>query len=391
LSYLAPAAVALAIILALPTLALLGRSVRRRTLPLDVRTTELPRFVVLIPAHDEEGLIAGCVSSLLGTDYPPALRRVIVIADNCSDRTAIIARDAGAEVLERSDPSRPGKPAALAWALEQLGTPDYSAVVIVDADTMVVRDFLRSFAGLSPLEGLAAQGYFGTSNEWDNWLTRLAGLLARARYEHVYPSRERAGLNVPLTGNGMCLGRDLLAARGWDAFSLSEDLELYARLTAAGVPVRYAQGAHVHSQEAHSLRAGKSQRERWARGRLHVLREWFSPLVASKRIGALQKLDAVLELALPSPVIRLAIAAAVAPVGMMGGNLPGALLVAGAIPDVVAISSALVRHPQPARTIGALLMLPAYAMWRVAVAVTSVLTPRDSTWRKTERNRVPEG
>lgn len=385
-----------ALLLALPSFVLLGRTLgsRRHRAGLNYQPGLEPTLLVLIPAHDEEFLIAGCVSSLVATDYPPTRRRVVVIADNCSDGTAASARSAGAEVLERTDPSKPGKPSALSWALEQLRGTDYAAVVIVDADTVVVPGFLRSFASLGPLEDIAAQGYFGTMNEWDNWLTRLAGLLARARYEHVYPARERVGLNVPLTGNGMCIGRSLLADRGWDAFSLSEDLELYARLTAIGVPIRYARGAHVHSQEAHSLRAGKSQRERWARGRLHVLRESFLPLVNSSGIGVLQKLDALLELALPSPVLRLAIAAVAGLTGLVLGGPAGMILLAGAVlfvlPDVVAITSALVRHPQPMKTLGAMVMLPAYAAWRIGVALTSMVMPRDSTWRKTERNRVPE-
>ncbi len=351
---------------------------------------ELPSLLILVPAHDEEQLIAECVRSLVALEYPRDWRRIVVIADNCRDATAALARDAGAEALERDDPARPGKPSALAWALDTLPVSEFDAVIIVDADTVVVPGFARAFAAFAPLEDIAIQGYFGMSNEWDNWLTRLAGLLARARYEHVYPTRERARLNVPLTGNGMCLGRTLFSTGGWDAFSLSEDLELYARLTAEGVSVRYAPGARLYSQEASTLGQGRTQRERWARGRLDVLRTWAGPLLSSRRIGWLQKLDTLLELALPSPVIRLAIAVLALLVAGLVPFAGRAWLAAGAAlfvaPDVLAILRALAGHPQPLRTITAFAMLPPYALWRVGVAVRSLLGARQTTWRKTARN-----
>ena len=81
---------------------------------------ELPRLLLLVPAHNEELLIDSCVRSLIALDYPPARFSVVVIADNCTDRTADLARAASARCLERHDVEHPGKPRAVAWALKQL-------------------------------------------------------------------------------------------------------------------------------------------------------------------------------------------------------------------------------------------------------------------------------
>ena len=110
------------------------------------RPADSTRFVVVIPAHNEELGVAGTVESVLRADYPSERRRVLVVADNCSDATAERAEQAGARVLVRHDAERRGKGYALAAAFEQvLQDPDVDAVVVVDADTEVTPNLLSAF------------------------------------------------------------------------------------------------------------------------------------------------------------------------------------------------------------------------------------------------------
>lgn len=347
------------------------------------------RLLVLIPAHDEAAGIAGCVESVLA-QWTADPADVIVIADNCSDDTAERARAAGARVLIRTDPARPGKPWALRWTLEQVPLDPYDAVVIVDADTTIEPGFFRSLEAAGPLRRGAVQGCILPANEADNWLTLLAGLFARARYDFLYPLRARAGLNVPLTGNGMCIGADVLR-EGWQDLSLTEDLELYARLTASGRPIRYAAGARVRAEEARTLRQSAGQRERWARGRWGVFRRFAGPLLRSDAISTTQKADALLELGMPSPVIRLA--ASMAIIAIAAFALRGPLAVAGILggvglvgPDLWAIGGAFVRHPLRWRVLRAMLMVPPYALWRMALALRSAGRTAPVAWKRTARN-----
>jgi cellulose synthase/poly-beta-1,6-N-acetylglucosamine synthase-like glycosyltransferase len=362
----------------------------RRFASLDSPTGDVPRLLFLVPAHDEELLIGQCVRSILDMSYPPASTRIVVIADNCSDHTARIARDGGAETLIRSDPHAPGKPQAIAWALGQIALRDWDACVIIDADSTVAPGFASGLAKLAPLNDIAFQANFGVLNEFESWLTRLGGVLSRCRYDVTYPLKQRAGLNCPITGNGMGFGTNLLISNGWRAFSITEDSELYAVYTEAGVPIRHASQASLFSQEPRSLQQGVTQRRRWLAGRIRIIREWAVRLILSPHISWHQKLDAFVELGLASPVLHLLVAILVIVAALVGvGGMPGwwiAMLAALSLSAVAATTIAVVSsHPQPWRTLFSFFMLPVYAAWRLVVVIGTLSTLRDTRWRKTAR------
>lgn len=350
---------------------------------------EIPRLLIFVPAHNEELLISGCIRSLLAMAYPATHRRVIVIADNCSDATARLAREHGAEALERFDPKLPGKPRAIAWALSQIDLRKWDACVIVDADSTVAPTFALGLAKLAPLNDIVFQPNNGVLNEFENWLTRLGGLLGRCRFQVTYPLKQSAGLNCPIS-NGMGIGTNLLMRYGWLSFSITEDTELYAIYTEAGVTIRHASAANLFSQESRSLQEGATQRRRWHAGRLHIIREWGLRILRSRNIGWRQKLDAFVELGLSGPVLHLVIAVvtiALALAGVRGkpglwiASLAAASLSALVITTIIVIG----RHPQPWRTIASFFMLPMYAVWRLVVVLGTMVTLRDTTWRRTAR------
>jgi cellulose synthase/poly-beta-1,6-N-acetylglucosamine synthase-like glycosyltransferase len=371
---------------------LVGTLLRTRDDTSDVNpSTQPPKLLFLIPAHNEHLLITHCVDSFVRMDYPATARRIVVIADNSTDDTATLARRAGAECLERFDTERRGKPHALAWALAQLDIRDFDACVIVDADTTVDRGFAKALAAMSPLDDIALQANIGTLNEWDNWLTRLAGVLARCRYEVTYRLRDAAGINCPLTGNGMCIGRRLLE-QGWQAFSLTENWELYARYTASGIPIRYAHDARILTQQVRTMKQGQIQRSRWLAGRISVLRAWGSTILRSRETPLRDKLATVGELGALSPVLQLSAALLVGSVALVS-RAPGSQWIAIAafasvMMQLAATLVVLLGHPEPLATLSAFLYLPAYAIWRTAVAAGTMLVPGNGEWRKTERHSL---
>jgi cellulose synthase/poly-beta-1,6-N-acetylglucosamine synthase-like glycosyltransferase len=375
-------------------LSLLGRS--RAGSQAKQPPREIPRLLFLVPAHNEELMIAGCVRSLLEMTYPAARMRVIVIADNCSDATARLASEQGAESLERFDTNLPGKPRAIAWALSQIDLQQWDACVIVDADSTVASTFALGLAKLAPLNDIAFQANFGVLNEFESWLTRLGGVLSRCRYNVTYPLKQSAGLNCPINGNGMGFGTNLLIRDGWRAFSITEDSELYAIYTEAGVFIGHASEANLFSQEARSLRQGVTQRRRWLAGRTHIIREWGVRLILSPHIGWHQKLDAFVELGFAIPVLHLLIAVLVVAGGLIGvGGTTGwwiASLAAASLSGVVVTALIVIwTHPQPWRTLFSFFMLPVYAGWRVIVLLGTLSTLGDTTWRKSERTAPADG
>ena len=362
---------------------------RRRVPPAPSRIGEVPRLLFLVPAHNEELMIEGCVRSVLDMSYPADARHLVVIADNCTDATARLAAEQGAASLERVDPDFLGKPRAIAWALSQIDLREWDACVIVDADSTVAPGFASGLAELAPLNDIVFQPNNLVLNEFESWLTRLGGLFGRCRFQFTFPLKQSAGLNCPI-GNGMGIGTNLLIRDGWRSLSITEDSELYAVYTEAGVRIRHASAADIFSQESRSLQEGATQRRRWLAGRIRVIQDWGVRVIRSPRIGWHQKLDVFVELGLCNPVLHLMIALAVAAIALFA--LPGAAgkwiaFLAAASVSSLAVTTivAILRHPQPWRTLSAFFMLPAYVGWRLVVVLGTLFTLRDTTWRRTAR------
>jgi cellulose synthase/poly-beta-1,6-N-acetylglucosamine synthase-like glycosyltransferase len=363
----------------------------RRTVPPPAAPAERGRLLVLVPAHNESFTIAPCVESLLAMRRERADARVVVVADNCTDDTAAVALSLGAEVLERFDTVRRGKPPALAWAMTQLPLADYDAVAIIDADTVVDAGFADALAACGPLRDTALQAYHDTWNPSESWLAILGELLAAVRYQGQYPAKARVGLNVPLTGNGMILGTSVLARAGWVDDSLTENWELYARYTERGERIGYAREARLFAQEAKTLAQGTVQRRRWQAGRWIVFRTHLWPLLSSRDIGLHQKLDTLGELSVPGPILQAAVALLLA-AGLGLTGVPAAQLVAAAlllslVPTIVWTAIAWARHPKPGRIAVAFLRMPMYIGWRITVALLAVRTGRSGAWLRSPRHR----
>ncbi len=270
------------------------------------------KFDFIVPAHDEERGIAETVRALSLVDYPVHLRRIRVVADNCTDETAARAREAGADVLERTDPDRRGKGYALAFAFERSLADGFAdAVVVVDADTVVSPNLLRAFAARLERGEVACQAHYGVRNPNASWRTRLM-VIALALFHKVRSSgRERLGVSCGLRGNGMCFAVGLLRKVPHDSFSIVEDLEYGIRLGRASHRVCFVHEADVLGEMVAGERASRSQRRRWEDGRRQMARTHGLTLLrdALSRRSALL-LDLALDVLVPplSRIVALAFA-----------------------------------------------------------------------------------
>jgi 1,2-diacylglycerol 3-beta-glucosyltransferase len=349
----------------------------------------LPRLLFLVPAHDEELLLPACLRSLSSLEYPRDRFEVVVVADNCTDGTAELARQEGVTCWERVDTQLRGKPHALRWAVQQLDLSRLDAVVIVDADTTVARDFATALSGLAPLRDKAAQAYNGVANPGDNAITRMAAVLSAANHRFAYRLKHRAGLNVPLSA-GMCVGAGLLERYGWPTFTIGEDWELYAFLTERGFRIDSAAGARLYAQEARSLEQSASQRKRWMGGKLTVLARYAAPLGSSRQIGPAQKLDALAELSGIGPAVHLGIVVVAIAVAVLA-RPPGAVWISAAFAASLARPAtnallAIATDPEPVRALRAFAYLPFYTIWRLGVAVAALGMVGNKPWVKTGRH-----
>jgi hypothetical protein len=233
----------------------------------------------------------------------------VVIADNCSDATATVARSAGATVWERSDRTLRGKGHALAWALDRLlGTPSRpDAVAVVDADCEVSANFLRTIESRIAAGAKAVQVDYRVSNpaESPTAALRYAGY---ALVNSVRPlAKSRLGASAGLVGSGMAFSSEVLERLPWQAFSLTEDAEYHLALVASGERVVYAPEAVVTSAMPVARADTKDQRTRWELGRSTLARAWLRRLaVRAIRERDLSAAMTAVELVLPSQSVLAA-------------------------------------------------------------------------------------
>src|SRR5690606_8482505 len=171
-------------------------------------------------------------------DYPADCYDVVVVADNCSDDTAAIARQAGVSVFERFDSVEKGKGQALRWLMQRIDLASYDAVFIVDADSVVSPNVFDAANRAFESGARLAQIYDGVHNRDDSPATGLRAL-AFDLHNRVRPmGRQVLGVSVGLMGNGMFISTELLDG-AWDSFGLAEDMEAHARLVARGERVHF--------------------------------------------------------------------------------------------------------------------------------------------------------
>jgi cellulose synthase/poly-beta-1,6-N-acetylglucosamine synthase-like glycosyltransferase len=331
------------------------------------------RFDVVVPAHNEEAGIADTLASLHAVDYPRERFRVVVVADNCTDRTRDRAEAAGARVLLRDDPGRRGKGWALSFAFERLLAEGWAdAFLVVDADSVVTANLLAACAGRLPAGAQALQARYAVRDHERSWRTRLLHLALTLFHDIRSEARERLRLSCGLRGNGMAFSSRLLREVPHAAFSLTEDLEYGVRLGLAGRRVGYVGEASVFGEMAATESASRTQRRRWEAGRLLLARELLPPLLREAwRSRSPMLADLALDLLVP-PLGYLALAAVLGLLAsLLGIALGFGTLLAAAVWGLAVLSlltyvaRGFARSGLGSRGLLDLLRVPGFVAWKV--------------------------
>jgi cellulose synthase/poly-beta-1,6-N-acetylglucosamine synthase-like glycosyltransferase len=347
------------------------------------------RFAIVVPAHNEELLVGRLLESARGQDYPGELFDTIVVADNCTDATATISRNQGATVLERVDERNRGKGYAIKWALEAIDLDKYDAVLIVDADCTISPNSLRCLDGTLQ-EWNVIQCYNGVGNPDESWFTRLLDV-SRTINNTVYsPAKQRLGLSCELTGTGMCFATRILKKYGWDAFTVGEDWEYYAKLIQKGETVGFDMNARVYHQESSSLKQATSQRMRWSSGRFAVAWRYGFGLLSRGVIERnLVKFDAGLSLILPNPSLGMNVTLVClggAFLAMPGHRMALALwfLLLALAQLGVFVVGVFYTENRLSKFL-AIFIAPAFLAWKLGIDALSILGVGRKKWVRTER------
>lgn len=353
---------------------------RRRSSRRAANEQRAASLAVVVPAHNEQDSIQGCIASLQKCRPPKGQARIFVVADNCTDATAERARAAGAEVMERHDDARRGKGHALDFAFSRLLPEGFDAFLIVDADSEVDPGLLRSVSdAIAEGAGVVQCAYLAAQPERSPLLD-----LALRGFNLVRPrGRDRLGWSCGIYGNGFAISRRVLEAVPYTAASIVEDLEYHLQLVQAGYRAEFVQDSAVRGAMPVNAAGRASQRARWEGGRLGILRSHGVALASGVVRGRLNLAGPLLELlTLPLAFHSLLLAAAVAQPSAFG-RMAG---VAGFVALALHLAAAVAAGKCVGRDLRTLAAVPAYLVWKLAQAPRIFQAAgRGAAWIRTER------
>ncbi len=255
------------------------------------------RFMAIIPAHNEEAVIGNLVHSLVNQTYKKELYDIYVIADNCTDNTAKVAREAGAIVLERIDETNKTKGHALNWFLNKKieENAPYDAFCVFDADNIVDKNFLMAMNKKLCQGEEVVQGYRDIKNPTDSWISAGYAIFYWTMNRFYHLARYNLGLSPLINGTGFMVKFDVVKPTGWDTQTLTEDIEFSLKHIIRGKKLGWATEAIVYDEQPVGFKQSWSQRSRWTVGHIQCIQHYTKDLaVAVKDHKTLMNFDGLL-------------------------------------------------------------------------------------------------
>ena len=230
------------------------------------------RYAVMISARNEEEVIGELIASLKAQNYPKDKLDIYVVADNCTDRTADAAREAGAIVYERFDQVHKGKGFALGYLLHELradvGESGYDGFFVFDADNIVDENFVAEMNKVFDTGDYAAlTSYRNSKNFGDNWISAGYGLWFMRETRFLNFPRMLLGTNCAISGTGFLISAGVVKENGgWPYHLLTEDIEFSANCALKGQRIGYCETAILYDEQPTTFRQSWDQRLRWSKG-----------------------------------------------------------------------------------------------------------------------------
>ena len=349
---------------------------------------QAPRAAIVVPAHNEQGVIAETVRGLVAA-APGAL--VLVVADNCTDDTAGAARKAGAQVLVRDEPDRRGKGFALAAAREWLRSDPPDVLLIIDADCWTDGASMDALAHAAALTGRPCQAVYllepdlhaSPTLQISNFAFLIKNLVRQRGLQRL------AG-RAHLTGTGMAMPWSVFATSDLGGSNIVEDLALGLELASRSLPPMLREDAKVWSKAASDTDT-LTQRQRWEGGYLTTaLQVAPRALSRSLRAGDLRGLCAALDLSVPplSLLVMLNVFALLvggAGIALGASFWPLLVQVGVGVVALVALAMAWAREGRDFVSAGSLVRLPLYILWKLPLYVGLARRGAPKDWVRTGR------
>lgn len=251
---------------------------------------EKKSYAVLISARNEEAVISNLIESIKNQTYPSELIDIYVVADNCTDKTAQVARQAGAEVYERTNDMLVGKGYALDFLLEKIcydkSDCKYDGFFVFDADNVLNKHYIEEMNKVFSNGHRIVTGYRNSKNYGTNWISSGYALWFIRESKFLNNSRMLCHTSCAIGGTGFLVSRDvLLKSNGWKFFFLTEDIQFTVHNILEGESIAYCNDAVLYDEQPTTFVQSWKQRMRWAKGFLQVSKKYNLKLM----LGSLTK------------------------------------------------------------------------------------------------------
>ncbi|MGN0481909.1 MAG: glycosyltransferase family 2 protein [Lachnospiraceae bacterium] len=243
------------------------------------------RFACLISARNESSVIGNLIQSINNQNYPKDMLDVIVIADNCTDNTAQIARDNGAIVFERFNKELVGKGYALDYAFDQIAKTQgsveaYDGYIILDADNVLDKNYVREMNKVFDSGYNILTSYRNSKNFGTNWITAGYSLWFLREAKYLNNPRMIMNTNCAVSGTGFLVASKVITANGgWKFHLLTEDIEFSIVNAIQGERIGYAEKAILYDEQPEKFSQSWNQRMRWAKGFYQVVAKYGTSLI----------------------------------------------------------------------------------------------------------------
>lgn len=265
------------------------------------------RFAVLIAARNEQEVIGNLIDSIKAQDYPEKLIKIFVVADNCTDATARVARSRGAAVFERRDPERRGKGYALDYLLREmklLHQEYFDGYIVLDADNVLAPDFVARMNETFSAGYDIVTCYRNSKNYGDNWISAGYALWFLRESRYLNAARMALGSSCGVSGTGFLFSAAVLEAQGgvWPFHLLTEDIEFTIDNVTRGMKVGYCANAVLYDEQPVRFHQSWVQRLRWSRGYMQVFRKYGRALISGIFRGSFSCYDMTMSI-MPAAVL----------------------------------------------------------------------------------------
>ena len=361
-------------------------------------TNKKHKFMAIIPAHNEEAVVANLVESLKEQNYPKELLDIYVIADNCTDRTAEFARKAGAIVFERFDSKNKTKGHALKWFLAQKieEESDYDAFCIFDADNIAMPNFIEEMNKKLCQGEEVVQGYRDIKNPTDSWIASGYALFYWTLHRFYHLARYNIGLSTLLNGTGFMVKFDVIKPNGWETKTLTEDIEFSLQNIIAGRKLGWAIDAVVYDEQPIGFNQSWTQRMRWSVGHIQCIKHYFKALFFSiKERKSFVNLDGLMYLmGMPMLILSFILVAVNIAIYLGNGMTTGELLflfgsfgmATAILPSIIALFVLKLDNRPIRPMIKGILCFPLFMGSWVLINIKALIKP-DFTWKKIDHVR----